>query len=118
MMTNSCRLLAAALSGLLAGCSSTAAIGALIPQPSDPTGRFEVVGRGPVTETHTSDLYVFRGVDGRDYAYTGTWGSCSGCYGDRMYAWDVTDPSAPVLTDSVVVDARVINDVKVNAAGT
>jgi SNF family Na+-dependent transporter len=34
----------------------------------------------------------FRGVDGRDYAYTGTWGGCRGCIGDRMYAWDVTDP--------------------------
>ncbi|MEJ2371589.1 MAG: hypothetical protein P8Y07_12170 [Gemmatimonadales bacterium] len=32
-----------------------------------------------------------------------------------MYAWDVTDASSPVLTDSVVVDARVVNDVKVNA---
>ncbi|MBA4158939.1 MAG: hypothetical protein H0X65_15890 [Gemmatimonadetes bacterium] len=35
-----------------------------------------------------------------------------------MYAWDVTDPSAPVLTDSVIVDARLINDVMVNEAAT
>lgn len=84
----------------------------------DPSGAFEVVGRGPVAHTFTSDLWVFRGVDGRDYAYTGTWGTCTGCIGDRMYAWDVTDPANPVLTDSVVVDARVVNDVKVNEAGT
>lgn len=86
--------------------------------PDDLPGRFEVVGRGPVTETHTSDLWVFEGVDGRDYAYTATWGACDGCFGDRMYAWDVTDPSNPVLTDSVVVDARVVNDVKINEAGS
>jgi hypothetical protein len=39
------------------------------------------------------------------------------CYGDRMYVWDVTEPERPVLTDSVMVDARVVNDVKVNARG-
>ena len=85
----------------------------------DLPARFEVVGRGPVTQTHTSDLWVFRGNDGRDYAYTGTWGACpSRCYGDRLYVWDVTEPSSPVLTDSVKVDARVVNDIKVNEAGT
>jgi hypothetical protein len=35
-----------------------------------------------------------------------------------MFAWDVTDPSNPVITDSVVVDARVVNDVKVNREAT
>jgi hypothetical protein len=83
--------------------------------PADLPVRFYVVGRGPVTHTHTSELWAFRGLDGRDYVYTGTWGSCRGCVGDRMYAWDVTDPAAPVLTDSVVVDARLINDVMVRA---
>jgi hypothetical protein len=80
-----------------------------------PPGYFEVVGRGPVTATHTADVVVFEGLDGRDYAYTTTWGGCRGCFGDRMYAWDVTDPAAPVLTDSVMVDARIVNDVTVNA---
>jgi len=81
-------------------------------------GRFEVVGRGPITHTRSTDLWAFRGVDGRDYVYTGTWGGCQGCRGDRLYAWDVTDPAAPVLTDSVVVDAQSINDVAVNEAAT
>jgi hypothetical protein len=81
--------------------------------PAELPGRFEVVGRGPVSHTHTSEVWVFRGLDGRDYAYTGTWGACRGCVGDRMYVWDVTEPSNPVLTDSVVVDARLINDVMV-----
>jgi hypothetical protein len=102
---------------LLTGCGGQVAAPMLGPAP-EPRGSFEVVGRGPVTRTHTSDLWVFRGANGRDYAYTGTWGGCQGCYGDRMYVWDVTEPERPVLTDSVVVDARVVNDVKVNAAGT
>ncbi len=80
--------------------------------------RFEVVGRGPVTRTRTTDLAVFRGVDGRDYALTGTTGGCRGCYGNRVYVWDVTDPANPALTDSVTVDAEAVADVQVNAAGT
>ncbi len=107
-----------ALVGLaLAGCSAAAAPTLSAPLPA-PTGSFELVGRGPVAGTFTSDLWVFRGADGRDYAYTGTWCAESGCYGDRLYVWDVTTPSTPVLTDSVIVDARQVNDVKVNADAT
>ncbi len=117
MKVNPGRALLTVALGSIAGCA-----GAMIPPATapllEPSGSFEVVGRGPVTTTHTSDLWVFRGVDGRDYAYTGTWGACQGCFGDRMYAWDVTDPTNPVLTDSVMVDARVVNDVKVNQSGT
>jgi hypothetical protein len=60
----------------------------------------------------TTDLWVFEGVDGRDYAYTGTMQAAT------MYAWDVTDPSNPVITDSVKVDGRRANDVKINADAT
>jgi hypothetical protein len=72
----------------------------------------KAVGHGVVHGHSTSDLWVFQGVDGHDYAYTGT--HADGAGGDVMYAWDVTDPTKPVLTDSVVVDARVVNDVKIN----
>lgn len=80
--------------------------------------RFEVVGRGPVTHTRTTGLWAFRGVNGRDYVYTGTSGACTGCVGNRLYVWDVTAPDRPVLTDSVLVDAKVVMDVAVNEAGT
>jgi hypothetical protein len=36
---------------------------------------------------------------------------------DRIYAIDVSDPVAPVITDSVVVDARTINDVMTTEDG-
>ncbi len=67
------------------------------------------VGRGPAADHHSGDTWVFEGVNGRDYAYVGTF-----MY-DWMKAWDVTDPSAPVLTDSVQLDARRINDVKIHS---
>ena len=72
-----------------------------------------VVGRGLVADRPTSDLWAFTGADGRDYVYTGTH-----LGGQRMLVWDVTNPATPVLTDFVEVDARVVNDVKVNPEGT
>lgn len=102
-------------------CLSAALLlaGAALPADAQaPSAKLELVGRGPVTHTRTTGLAVFRGVDGRDYAYTGTFGACQGCVPGRMYAWDVSDPAHPRLTDSVVVDAQRINSVAVNAAGT
>ncbi len=72
-----------------------------------------VTGHGLVADRPTSDLWAFTGVDGRDYVYTGTH-----LGGQRMLAWDVTNPANPVLTDFVEVDARVVNDVKVNRNAT
>jgi plastocyanin len=37
--------------------------------------------------------------------------------GDRVYAIDVSNPAAPIITDSVVVDARGINDVMTTEDG-
>ncbi|MFQ5889172.1 MAG: LVIVD repeat-containing protein [Gemmatimonadota bacterium] len=81
-------------------------------------GTFEVVSRGSVTSRFTSDLWV-QG----DVAYTGTWGfrgtGESLREGDLLFAWDIGDPSAPLLTDSVLVEgAAVVNDVKIRSDGT
>ena len=43
---------------------------------------------------------------------TGTWGADG-----HAYFWDVTDPSAMALIDTVRVDARTVNDVKVSEDG-
>lgn len=75
--------------------------------------RLELVGHSLVNNVHTSDLWVWEGVDGRDYAITGTWGG----NGDT-YFWDVTDPSNMIPTDTVTVDARTVNDVKISEDGT
>ena len=72
----------------------------------------ELVGHAPVSNVATSDLWVWEGVDGRDYAITGTHNGHG-----STYWWDVTDPASPVLTDSLIVDARTTNDVKVSEDG-
>ena len=75
--------------------------------------RVDMVGQGAVRDVRTSDLWVWEGPDGRDYAVTGTWGAQG-----AAYFWDVTDPAVPVLTDSIVVDARTVNEVKVSEDGS
>ena len=70
------------------------------------------LGQGRVSDVHTSDLWVWEGVDGRDYAVTGTWGA----NGDALF-WDVTDATNIHVIDSVRVDARTVNDVKVSEDG-
>jgi hypothetical protein len=73
----------------------------------------EVVGKGIVPDVKTSDLWVWEGIDGRDYAITGTWGARG-----EAFLWDVTDPSNIHTIDTVQVDARTVNDVKVSEDGT
>ncbi len=85
---------------------------ALTVTPRNLSGTFTVVGRGQVDNRWTSDLWVFGGV-----AYTGTWWIRGAFNGNTLYAWNVTTPSAPALVDSVQVDARVVNDVKVRSSG-
>ena len=75
--------------------------------------KIELVGKGLITDKHTSDFWVWEGVDGKDYAVTGTWGADG-----KAYFWEVTDPSAIVLVDSVQVDARTVNDVKISEDGS
>ena len=72
----------------------------------------EVVGRGKVLDRHTSDLWIWEGTDGRDYAITGTWGADG-----HSYIWDVTDPGNIEKLQEVQVDARTVNDVKVSEDG-
>ncbi len=91
------------------GGMSTEAVVEAVARPGATPVR--LVGKGSLGHVTTSDLWVFSGKDGRDYAYTGTHAQGGG---QRMFVWDVTDPSNIQLTDSVMVDARVVNDVKVN----
>ncbi len=83
--------------------------------PRDAERAVNFISQGPVAHVTTSDLWVFEGRDGRDYVYTGTHADGGG---ERMFAWDVSDAEIPLLTDSILVDARVVNDVKINDDAT
>jgi hypothetical protein len=81
-----------------------------------PSGSFQVAWHEPVELRYTSDHWEHGNA-----AYTGTWGCravTGGQCGNTLYVWDITMRDAPALTDSITVDARVVNDVKVRADGT
>jgi len=96
-----------------AGEASASAVVEVTPRPK-PTP-VELLGRGGNVSSESSDLWVFTGLNGRDYAYLGTMPQGGG---ERLYVWDVTDPTNVLLSDSVAIDARRVNDVKVNDDAT
>jgi len=92
-----------ATAGPVSAASSFQAVPRNVVQP------LEMVGQGRQDHVRTTDLWVFEGVDGRDYAVTGA--KMSDGHG---YVFDVTDPSNIVKIDSIQVDARSVNDMKVS----
>lgn len=80
--------------------------------PRNAVRQLDIVGQGRESRVFTTDLWLWEGVDGRDYALTGS------KYGDGIsMVWDVTDPANIFKTDSIQVDARTTNDVKVSPDG-
>jgi hypothetical protein len=77
-------------------------------EPREPNGRIEALGHGLTAGHHAGDTWAFEGADGRDYAIIGTF------MHDWLKVWDITEPTRPVLTDSIRLDARRINDVKIH----
>jgi hypothetical protein len=78
--------------------------------PRDVRRPATVVGRLPRTGFTTEEVWVHPG--GR-HAYLGT-----GSGGDRLYAIDISDPAAPVVTDSIVANTRRVNDLMTTPDGS
>ena len=95
-----------------AASGSTAAEIAVRVVPREVAQALEFVGHAPVRDRGTSDLWVWEGPDGRDYAALGTWNAEG-----HVYFFEVTDPTAMRRISEVQVDARTVNDVKVSADG-
>ncbi len=72
-------------------------------RPRDVRRPAEVVGRLPRTRFTTEEVWVM--PDGK-HAFLG-----SGSGGDVLYAIDISDPAAPSVTDSLVLNTRRVNDV-------
>src|SRR5919106_3579709 len=77
--------------------------------PRDVRRPVEVVGRLPRSLFTTEEVWVH--PNGK-YAYLGT-----GSGGDRMYAIDISDPSKPTVTDSIVANTRRVNDIMTTPDG-
>ncbi len=85
-----------------------------VEERSIPTGQFRTLHNASVETRYTSDHWEHGSA-----AYSGTW-SCrdvpGGACGDALLVWDLS-AGAPTLVDSVIVDARVVNDIKVSPDG-
>lgn len=97
---------------VVATCGPASARRTIRARPRNVRMRAQLAGHGEVLDVHTSDLWVWQGVDGRDYAVTGTWGAD----GEAIF-WDVTQPAQMERVSTVKVDARTVNDVKVSEDG-
>ncbi len=74
-----------------------------------------LVGHGLVSDVKSGDLWVWAGIGkhkGKDFAATGS------IFGNgEAYFWDVSDPANMKIIDTVTVDARNVNDIKVSTDG-
>ena len=91
------------ISGTFAGRSAETSVQV---RPRDVRRPTTLVGRLPL-RFQSAEFWLH--PDGR-HGYLST-------IGDRVYAIDVSNPAAPVITDSVVVDARAVNDVMTTEDG-
>jgi hypothetical protein len=78
-------------------------------EPRDVRRPLSVVGRLPRSRFNTEEVWVH--PNGK-YAYLGSGGG-----GDVMYAIDISDPSRPRVTDSIVANTRRVNDVMTTPDG-
>ena len=94
---------------VIANLGSHSAVATVELVPRDVRRPAEVLGRVPRMEFSTEEVWVH--PNGRNL-YLGTGGG-----GDRMYAIDISDPSMPVVTDSLMANTRRVNDIMTTPDG-
>ncbi len=67
--------------------------------PRNVDRELQVVGRAPFKEFQGAEEWIIG-----NYAYYST-------ISDRFLVYDISDPAHPKLTDTVIVDARIVNDI-------
>jgi len=88
-----------ATSGKLSSSSS------IVVAPRNLEQEVEVIGRAPLKEFQGAEQWIIG-----NYAYYST-------ISDKFLVYDISDPAHPKLTDTVKVDARLVNDIMTTADG-
>lgn len=89
----------------------TAAVGdkianaSVVVTPRNAERELTVVGRAPLKDLEGAELWIIN-----NYLYYST-------IADQFFVYDISDPANPKLTDTVKVDARIINDISTTADG-
>lgn len=81
------------------------AIASIVVAPRNAERTIEIVGRAPIKDFEAAEQWIIG-----NYAYLST-------ISDQLLVYDISDPAHPKQTDSIKVDARLINDVSTTADG-
>ena len=90
---------------ITAGTGKLSASASIVVTPRNLEREIEVVGRAPFKEFQGAEQWIIG-----NYAYYST-------ISDRFLVYDISDPAHPKLTDTVKVDARLVNDISTTADG-
>ena len=88
-----------------ASAGDRSAVASVVVSPRDVERPLEIVGRTPLEDFQTSEDWIVG-----NYAYVAS-------IGGRIWVYDISNPAAPVKTDSIAFDARLVNDVSTTADG-
>ncbi len=91
---------------IVTGTSGTTSSSAsIVVTPRNLEREVTIVGRAPMKEFQGAEQWIIG-----NYAYYST-------IADRFFVYDISDPAKPKLTDTVKVDARLVNDIMTTADG-
>jgi len=88
-----------------ASSGTLTATASIVVAPRNADRELTTVGRVPFKEFQGAEEWIIG-----NYAYYST-------IADRFFVYDISDPAHPKLTDTVKVDARIINDISTTADG-
>jgi hypothetical protein len=88
-----------------ASSGNLSANAAVVVTPRNLERGLKVVGRAPMKEFQGAEQWVIG-----NYTYYST-------ISDRFLVYDISDPANPKLTDTIKVDARIVNDIMTTADG-
>ena len=90
---------------ITAASGNEQAVASILITPRNAERSLDVIGRAPLKDFQGAEEWIIG-----DYAYLST-------ISDKLLVYDVSDPAHPKLTDTIKVDARLINDVSTTADG-
>lgn len=90
---------------ITAASGSEQAVASILITPRNVERTLEVVGRAPMKDFQAAEEWITG-----NYAYLST-------ISDKLLVYDISDPAHPKLTDTIKVDARLINDVSTTTDG-
>lgn len=88
-----------------ASSGNIVATASVVVTPRNAEREIQLVGRAPFKEFQGAEVWAIG-----NYAYYST-------ISDRFLVYDISDPAHPKLTDTVMVDARIVNDISTTADG-